>query len=58
MAEAKPIDAEAMEKLMLALQLLQQALANLDCAQAPADIGAHVDHAIACLNRFLSEPNH
>lgn len=57
MVEARPVGDEAVDPTILALKLLQQALENLDCSQAPANIGAHVDHAIALLEKFRSQAN-
>lgn len=52
----RPNEAQSLDQLISARELLQEALARLDDSQAPAHIGAHVDHAIVSLDRLISEP--
>lgn len=54
MSRAVANDAESEELLLPARRLLEQALAYLDDSQAPGQIGAYIDHAIACLDRHIS----
>jgi hypothetical protein len=42
------------EPLAYALELVRQAIAALDKAGAPADIGAHLDRAVTRLEQVLS----
>lgn len=55
MPEARASLAASAEPMSQALRLLQQALEDLDASGAPADIGAHVDHAIVRLEAVLTE---
>lgn len=54
MAEVLPGGSEDAEALLSALNLMKEALQFLDESRPPADIGAHLDHAIARLAQHLA----
>ena len=49
------LPSSAQSKLAEAMALMRQALQLLDAAQAPADIGAHLDLAIVRLDQCLPD---
>ena len=57
MGEAQPAGSEAISLGIEALVEMQSALEKLDRCGAPADIGAHLDNAIARLDDWVNGPN-
>lgn len=54
MPKALSEELEGPSALFLALRLMQDALGFLDDSDAPADIGAHLDHAVVRLGLFVA----
>ena len=54
MGEAKLADSELSRAVAKAFDLVSAALARLDQAGAPGDIGAHLDLALNRMNRLKS----